>query len=57
VNRLFDVNIGRNDERPEQTFDGRIDEARISAAARSADWIKLSYENQRPDQTLVEIRR
>ncbi len=30
-----------------------IDEVRISKVARSADWIKLSYENQKPMQTLV----
>lgn len=34
-------------------FDGNIDEVRISREARSADWVKLSYENQRPMQTLV----
>jgi len=28
-------------------FDGTIDEARISNAGRSADWIKAQYENQR----------
>jgi hypothetical protein len=56
-NTLYEINIGRNDERPEQAFDGKIDEPRISGAARSADWIKLCYENQKPDQTLVEIRR
>jgi hypothetical protein len=34
-------------------FDGDIDEVRISKVARSADWVKLSYENQKPMQTLV----
>jgi hypothetical protein len=34
-------------------FDGDIDEVRISKVARSADWVKLSYENQKPIQTLV----
>lgn len=32
---------------------GDIDEVRISKVARSADWIKLQYENQRIPQTLV----
>jgi len=34
-------------------FVGDLDEVRISSAARSADWIKLEYENQKPLQTLV----
>jgi len=32
---------------------GDIDEVRISGVARSADWVKLEYENQKPMQTLV----
>ncbi len=34
-------------------FVGDLDETRISKVARSADWVKLQYENQRPLQTLV----
>jgi len=34
-------------------FIGDIDEVRISQVARSADWVKLQYENQKPLQTLV----
>ena len=34
-------------------FAGDIDEARVSRVARSADWIKLEYENQKAQQTLV----
>ena len=34
-------------------FVGDIDEVRISKVARSADWLKLEYENQQPLQTLV----
>ena len=34
-------------------FVGDIDEVRISNVARSADWIRLEYENQKPHQTLV----
>ncbi len=34
-------------------FVGAIDEVRISRVARSADWIRLEYENQKPLQTLV----
>ncbi len=32
---------------------GDIDEVRISKVARSANWIKLQYENQKPLQTLL----
>jgi hypothetical protein len=34
-------------------FVGDIDEVRISNVARSADWIRLEYENQKLQQTLV----
>ena len=34
-------------------FVGDIDEVRISKVARSADWVKLQYENQKLMQTLV----
>ena len=34
-------------------FVGDIDEVRISKVVRSANWVKLEYENQKPLQTLV----
>ena len=34
-------------------FIGDVDEVRIARAARSADWVKLEYENQKPMQTAV----
>ena len=34
-------------------FHGDMDEVRISKVARSADWVKLQYENQKPLQTVV----
>ncbi|MCX8496248.1 MAG: DUF2341 domain-containing protein, partial [Akkermansiaceae bacterium] len=37
----------------EYRFIGDIDEVRVSTVARSPDWIKLQYENQKPQQTLV----
>lgn len=37
-------------------FTGRLDEVRIESRARTGAWIKLLYENQRPDQRLVVIR-
>ncbi len=34
-------------------FVGDLDEVRISKVTRSADWVKLQYENQKPLQTLA----
>jgi len=34
-------------------FVGDIDEVRISRVTRSADWVKMQYENQKPLQTLA----
>jgi len=34
-------------------FVGDIDEVRVSKVARSADWVRLQFENQKPLQTLV----
>ncbi|MEI6605157.1 MAG: DUF2341 domain-containing protein, partial [Verrucomicrobiota bacterium] len=36
-------------------FAGDIDEARVSSVARSANWMKLQYENQKSLQTLVGL--
>jgi hypothetical protein len=36
---------------------GFLDEIHISGVARSDDWIRLSFENQRPDQKLVTIQK
>ena len=41
------MNIGKDN------FAGDIDEVRVSKVARSEDWIKLEYENQKAGQTLV----
>ena len=35
------------------SFVGEMDEARLSKFTRSANWIKMEYENQRAQQTLV----
>ena len=35
------------------TFTGEIDEVRVSKVTRSADWVRMEYENQNPLQTLV----
>jgi hypothetical protein len=34
-------------------FVGAVDEVRIAGVARSADWVRLEYENQKPLQTAV----
>jgi hypothetical protein len=34
-------------------FVGELDEVRVSKVARSPEWVKLQYENQKPMQTLV----
>ncbi|MCY3018282.1 MAG: DUF2341 domain-containing protein [Planctomycetota bacterium] len=34
-------------------FAGEIDEVRVSKVTRSADWVRMAYENQKPQQTLV----
>jgi hypothetical protein len=45
--------IGVNSEYMSRYINGIIDEVQLSKTARSADWIKLSYENQKLHQTLV----
>ncbi|MGL1937298.1 MAG: DUF2341 domain-containing protein, partial [Fibrobacterales bacterium] len=35
-------------------FDGYMDEVRVASSARSADWIKLAYENQRLTNTIFQ---
>ena len=46
--RMYVANWYRNWE-----TDADVDEVRISKVTRSADWIRLSYQNQNPLQTLV----
>lgn len=36
-------------------FVGDVDEVRVSKVSRSADWIKLQYENQKPMQTVTGL--
>ena len=49
----FDVNIGKWSDNAGRFFNGTIDEVEISSVARSSDWIKLCYENQRNGSTMV----
>ncbi|MBD3421780.1 MAG: DUF2341 domain-containing protein [Chitinivibrionales bacterium] len=39
-----------------QSFRGALDEIRVESTVRSDDWVRLSYENQRPDQRVVVVR-
>lgn len=43
------MNIGR------ETYSGDIDEVRVSRVARSDNWMKMEYENQKAGQTLVGV--
>jgi hypothetical protein len=45
--------LGRSNFSSDESFAGKLDEARFSDVARSADWIKLSYANQKAGQNLV----
>jgi hypothetical protein len=38
-----------------QAFNGILDEARYSRVARSANWVKLEFENQKPINSLADI--
>jgi hypothetical protein len=38
-----------------QKLHGKIDEVRIMRTAASADWVRLNYENQKPNGTLVKF--
>lgn len=50
------VNLGNSfDGTDQEHLDGVLDEVRISGRARSADWIRLEYENQREGSTLLEF--
>ncbi len=53
----FNLLFGRRSDLPERYFKGILDEIRIVGRRRSTWWIKLCFENQRQDQTLVNIYR
>jgi hypothetical protein len=50
-----DAGLGSYQEGTDSFWEGLIDEARISSVDRSPQWIKLSYENQKPRQRLVYV--
>ncbi|MBN1130018.1 MAG: DUF2341 domain-containing protein, partial [Chitinispirillaceae bacterium] len=47
--------IARSNWAADGYFNGMIDELQVSRIGRSADWIKLSYENQKAAQTLISF--
>jgi len=50
INTLIGVH---GNGRPDNNFYGAIDEVQVSKIARSADWIKLSFMNQKADDALL----
>jgi hypothetical protein len=50
------VTIGKLSESATRFFNGKIDEVRMSNVVRSADWIKLCYENQRPGSGFITFK-
>jgi autotransporter-associated beta strand protein len=53
VSNSIDARIGLEADN-EFPFIGSLDEMVFSTTARSADWIKLCYENQKADQSLIQ---
>ncbi|MGX5820921.1 DUF2341 domain-containing protein [Chitinophaga lutea] len=52
------VGIGNQSQFPDKggrNWDGWLDEARVINVVKSADWIRLDYESQRPDSRLLEF--
>lgn len=52
------VGIGNQSQFPDKGgryWDGVLDEARVIGKAKSADWIRLDYESQRPGSRLLEF--
>ena len=55
TNSEVEVNIANNPPSVYDTFDGRLDEWRLSNWARRPGWIKLCFENQKPEQTVTRV--
>jgi hypothetical protein len=53
MSMVKDIGMNIGGLRGSYQFSGEIDEVRVSRVARSADWIKLEYENQKAQQPLV----
>ncbi|MDB5105467.1 MAG: hypothetical protein JWP91_3156 [Fibrobacteres bacterium] len=54
VNRTTNY-LGKSNWAADDFFQGKLDEPVLAKTVRSADWIKLSYQNQRAAQTLVTV--
>lgn len=52
-----DINLGRRVSTAANEFYGSIDEMRFSKVARSSEWIKLSYENQKSGSSLTSMEQ
>ncbi len=50
------LTFGRYSGGTSEYFNGDADELRVSSLARSADWIKLEYENQKANQSLITLK-
>ena len=50
------VMVGRMSESAMRFFNGKIDEVNMANVARSSDWIKLSFQNQKLGSTVVTIK-
>jgi hypothetical protein len=55
LDTTFNVEIGSLSG-SNRFWKGMLDEVRISNVARSANWIKLSYMNQKADDALIETK-
>lgn len=51
----FHATIGKYGESTIRAFPGAIDEARIAATGRSADWMRLDFASQKPGSALIRI--
>lgn len=49
--------LGRSNSSRGQYYQGKLDEPELSKAARSADWMKLLYQNQKPGQVIPRVER
>jgi hypothetical protein len=49
--------LGRSNSSLGAYFQGKLDEAELSRAARGADWMKLAFQNQKPAQSIPAIRK
>ncbi len=49
------IKIGRSPLTTANFFNGTLDEVRLQKVARSEGWVRLEYESQRADQTLMKL--